>query len=127
VVKELVVTPALSSNNSLGLASTVFMPNCLGNLTANDMLLCKNVAASIAFSYNGNLAKRAGALCSRLGQCVGDAVTAKCNVTTDQGLDLCTQEGWVLGTAVAVADGGEWLLFAHAEIAPMLHPEDLVD
>lgn len=108
VVKDLVVTPALGYNNSLYLAST-FVQNCVGNLTANDVLLCKNVAASIAFSYNGNLAKRAGALCSRLGQCVGDAVTAKCNVTTGLGLDLCTQEGYVSGTAIAVANAGEWM------------------
>jgi hypothetical protein len=133
VVNDLVVTPAnLNNNKSLDLASK-FFKNCVGNLTANDMLLCKNVAASIAFSYNGNLAKRAGALCSRLGQCAGDAVTAKCNVTTDKGLDLCTQEGWVLGSVIPVADGGEWLSLAcqdsahagltHMRSKPMYFPQ----
>ncbi len=100
VVTNLVVSNAVGSNDSLSLASA-FLPQCTGNLTANDVLLCKNIAASIAFSYNGNLAKRAGALCSRLGQCAGDALSAsKCNITANKGLDLCTQEGYQLGTAL---------------------------
>jgi hypothetical protein len=106
VVQERVVIPAVNSNDSLSLASD-FVTQCLKNLTTNDVLLCKKIQASIALSYHGNLAKRAGALCSRLGQCVEDAVTSKCNVTTGKGLDLCTQEGYQLGTSIALADGGE--------------------
>jgi hypothetical protein len=96
-------------NNGLTLA-TAFLPVCTTNLTANDVVKCKNLAGAIAFSYNGNLAKRAGALCSRLGDCGGEAATSKCNVTEGKQLDLCTAEGWKEPTdpiALVLPDGGE--------------------
>jgi hypothetical protein len=81
-----------STNDSLTLA-TRFMAQCTSNFTADDVAKCRGIAGSIAFSFNGNLAKRAGALCARLGNCTGDAATSKCNITATAGLDLCTTDG----------------------------------
>jgi hypothetical protein len=80
------------TNDSLTLA-TRFMAQCTSNFTSNDVAKCRGIAGSVAFSFNGNLAKRAGALCARLGDCTGDAATSKCNVTDTAGLDLCTANG----------------------------------
>lgn len=100
-----------TTGSDIGLAlATKFLPVCTTNLTANDMVKCKTLAEAIAFSYNGNLAKRAGALCFRLGDCAGEAATSKCNVTEGKQLDLCTAEGWKDPTdpiALTLPDGGE--------------------
>lgn len=93
------------TNVSLRLA-TEFYSQCTTNFTANDVVKCKGVAGAIAFSYNGNLAKRAGAVCAQLGDCVGDAATSKCNVTATKGLDLCTAEGNAGGTSLDLPSAG---------------------
>lgn len=99
-------TTTTESDNGLELA-TAFLPVCTTNLTANDMVKCRTLAGAIAFSYNGNLAKRAGALCFRLGDCAGEAATSKCSVTEGKQLDLCTAEGWKDATALTLPAAGE--------------------
>ena len=99
------VQTAASSNNSLQLAS-LFMPKCTGNLTTNDILKCKGISGAISMSYNGNLGKRAGALCAYLGSCAGDAATDKCNVTSTARLDLCTLGGGAGGQTLPLPTTG---------------------
>ena len=44
---------------------------------------CRTVQSSISSSYNGSLAKRAGALCTRLGECSSSlAADSACRITT---------------------------------------------
>jgi hypothetical protein len=81
--------------------ATSFLGRCTSNFTANDAVKCRNIAGAIAFSFSGNLAKRAGALCHHLGNCTGGAATSSCNVTANAGLDLCSKEGHVGGAVVA--------------------------
>lgn len=123
VVNQLVVIPDVSIGIEGSVLASSFLPKCTGNLTNNDVVLCKKVAAAIAGSYNGNLGKRAGALCSLLGQCVGPATSAAlCNITTDKPLDLCTQEGYQLGTPVkGTTTEGEELCCTHSWEATTVH------
>lgn len=90
----------ITRDNSMALA-TAFLQRCTTNFTANDAVRCRGIAGAIAFSFNGNLAKRAGALCHHLGNCTGAAATSSCNVTADAPLDLCSKEGYVGGAVVA--------------------------
>lgn len=105
-----VSTNAQPANSNLKLASD-FLANCTSTLTANDVVRCRAISGAIAFSYKGNLARRAGALCSRLGDCVGEAAAASCNVSGTARLDLCTQQGYVGGQNITVTNGGmyAWL------------------
>lgn len=72
-----------------------FITNCTKNYTDDDELMCKQT--SDAVMYNIRLAKRAGALCSRLGACSSDlAADSSCNMTvgTKAGrLNLCEKAG----------------------------------
>lgn len=106
---------AMGNNDSLSLA-TVFLNQCTTNFTKTsaapdgDAVRCRNIAGAIAFSFNGNLAKRAGALCYHLGDCAGEATAASCNVTSGARLDLCSVDGSVGGAAVpGIPDGGKEL------------------
>lgn len=103
-----------ANNNSLKLARD-FLANCTSTLTANDGVRCRAISGEIAFSYKGNLARRAGALCARLGNCVGEAALASCNVSGTARLDLCTQQGYVGGQSITLATGGMygWLALIH--------------
>jgi hypothetical protein len=100
---------AAASTNDSQVLSAGFMQFCTTNLTAS-VLACKPVSDAIAYSLNGVLAKRAGALCSRLQQCADELLlpTTKCNITgatTSGPLNLCSAEG--VGAAVAPAAPGE--------------------
>jgi hypothetical protein len=86
--------------------ATAFAANCTDSLTANDVFKCRGITSAIAYSLNGNLAKRAGAICMRLGNCSAEAASASCNVTATARLDLCTQEGNVGGTALYPTPAG---------------------
>jgi hypothetical protein len=102
------VAAATASNDSQALASS-FMQYCTTNMTSN-VLACKPVADAITYSLNGVLAKRAGALCSRLQQCMDDLLlpTARCNLTgsTASGtLNLCSTQG--VGVPAPVTPPGE--------------------
>jgi hypothetical protein len=106
------VAAAVSSNDSQVLAAG-FMQFCTTNITAG-VLACKPVSDAIMYSLNGGLAKRAGALCSRLQQCTDDLLlsTTKCNITgatTSGALNLCSTEG--VGAAAAVTAPGELAQF----------------
>lgn len=107
VVSEKVTAAANAQqiNDSVSLAST-FMQQCMTNFTVGNVFLCKGISNAIATSYRGNLAKRAGALCTRLGQCSGDAATAKCNISDSARLDLCAQDGLVGGASIVVPTAG---------------------
>lgn len=89
---------ASTNNVSYELAES-FYTLCMTNLTTEDTLSCKRVASAISFSRAGSLAKRAGALCSRLGLCSEEllATSSTCNMTVATGkagrLSLCTNEG----------------------------------
>lgn len=87
---------------------------------------CREVQAAIASSYAGNLARRAGALCARLGECASSlstdatctlsttataAAAAPAQATADEAtaavtvrgtLDVCTIEGVSAGRWVAL-------------------------
>jgi hypothetical protein len=88
-------------------ASSRFLAACTSRFTRGDTLLCRDISSAIAFSYQGNLAKRAGALCTRLGNCTEDLAAASSTCTLAAGaqlsgrLDLCTREGVVGATGVA--------------------------
>jgi hypothetical protein len=65
----------------------------------------------IARSYNGNFGKRAGAICSMLGQC--PATIGSCSITAGSStgvLDTCTAEGVAGGSVLpgVVASLSEW-------------------
>ncbi|KAF6251912.1 hypothetical protein COO60DRAFT_1674268 [Scenedesmus sp. NREL 46B-D3] len=85
-----------TSTDAQALASS-FMQFCTTNMTSS-VLACKPVSDAIAYSKDGILAKRAGAVCSRLQQCTDDLLlpTARCNLTgaTASGpLNLCSTQG----------------------------------
>jgi hypothetical protein len=99
---------AATGNNAQVLAAN-FMEYCTANMTAS-VLACKPVADAIAYSLNGVLAKRAGALCNRLQQCTDDLLlpTARCNLTgsSESGaLNLCSTQG--VGVSAPVTPPGE--------------------
>lgn len=105
IVQDWATTNAVSTNESLVIANR-FVQRCTTNFTAGDVLKCKYLAGAVAFSYNGNLAKRAGAICSRLGNCSATAALATCNVTGVARLDMCTQEGYAGGSALPLPTAG---------------------
>ncbi|KAF6254423.1 hypothetical protein COO60DRAFT_1665172 [Scenedesmus sp. NREL 46B-D3] len=84
-----------------------FLAACTSSFARGDTLLCREVSSAIAFSYQGNLAKRAGALCKRLGNCTDDLTAAGSTCTLAAStqlsgrLDLCTREGVAGATGVA--------------------------
>jgi hypothetical protein len=85
------------------------MQYCTTNMTSS-VLACKPVADAITYSLNGVLAKRAGALCSRLQQCTDDLLlpTARCNLTGSSAsgaLNLCSTQG--VGVSAPVTPPGE--------------------
>jgi hypothetical protein len=52
---------------------------------------CRAVQTSISSSFNGNLARRAGALCTRLGECASNlAADSACRITTASDVTLAT-------------------------------------
>lgn len=76
---------------------------------------CNQLRSDIARSYNGNTARRAGLLCSRLGACSAAALGQNCTLTVASAgnssanlsgdLDLCTVEGVAGGAMVAGVTG----------------------
>jgi hypothetical protein len=108
------VAAATASSTSLGDA---FYTWCSGRGYA--LSSCRDVKAAVAASYGGNLARRAGALCTRLGAeagCSAVADDATCapslasfsaNATTLKGaLDACTLEGISGGSQVSGSYSG---------------------
>lgn len=80
-VAELQSYVAATTDNRTAVAST-FVEVCISN---NSATACASTAASIASSNKGNLGRRAGALCSMLGECFvvlgcfQDPADARCN------------------------------------------------
>jgi hypothetical protein len=95
-----------TSTNAIDISSR-FLAACTSRFTKGDTLLCREISSAIAFSYQGNLGKRAGALCSRLGNCTDDLLTAGSTCTLVAStqlsgrLDLCTREGVTGATGVS--------------------------
>ena len=80
---------------------------------------CSALQAAISSSYKNNLALRAGAVCSRIGECspariaegsCGGTVTAGGNTAA---LDACTADGLATGTSLPGIFNGSGELLLH--------------
>lgn len=86
-----------NQNNDPFYVASTFEVNCtaLGRSPTD----CALIKQDIAYSRKGNLGKRAGMLCTRLGDCPADLGTCPITVTGPGGtdltaqLDVCTNEG----------------------------------
>ena len=96
-------------SQQLTLNASVVADNFVGNCTSNwgkNTNLCDSLKNATSVSYNGNMGKRAGLLCSALQECAKDLGTS-CNITAAVGsanvtrpLGLCSIEGVNGGTPV---------------------------
>ena len=94
--------------------SAAFVSRCTSSFMPGDILGCRAIGQSIAYSLDGNLAKRAGALCSRLGNCTAllqSSNPSSCSMSLP-GLaigtvSLCTAQGITTGTMITPAASGE--------------------
>lgn len=90
------------SSRDGGVQATAFLSKCVSTFKPGDPLGCRNISTAISYSLDGNLAKRAGALCAKLGNCSADvleggAARSSCSITIP-GVsigrpDLCAAEG----------------------------------
>lgn len=68
VAMQSFVAPLRTSTDASA-QSAAFVSMCLSTFMPGNILDCRAIGESIAYSLDGNLAKRAGALCARMGNC----------------------------------------------------------
>ena len=88
-------------------ASAAFSGLCTTNYTANDVLTCQQITASIF--YNIRVAQKGGMLCQALGACTPDLAVngTTCNMTvngTSGRLNLCGRTGVEPVTSTAAGE-----------------------
>ncbi|KAF8072463.1 olpB [Scenedesmus sp. PABB004] len=100
LVAPLAAAAAAGNDSANALAASMEVA-CLANLTAKDVVGCAELRRAISRSFNGNAAKRAGLICSRLGRCPASLpATCQLSASANSSLSLCTVEGWAGGAAV---------------------------
>jgi hypothetical protein len=90
-------------------AAAAFLVRCLTSFRPGDVLACRDISSAIAYSLDGNLAKRPAALCARLGNCSAEVLSTStsCSITMPNlpvgRPDTCSVEGITGGTTLTLA------------------------
>jgi hypothetical protein len=89
-----------------------FVSKCVSTYIPGDVINCRAIGDAISYSLDGNLAKRAGALCARMGNCTALLQGSISSCSLDLPglplglLDLCTVEGINTGSMITPAASG---------------------
>lgn len=101
--------------------AAAFVSSCTTSFLPGNVLRCREIGQAIAFSLEGNLAKRAGALCARLNSCTQQLLSApagSCSISLpDQAIgpvDLCTVEGVAGSSTITPSSSGECSLACYS-------------
>lgn len=104
----------LRTSSDASAQSAAFVSRCSNSFMPGNILECRAIGDDIAYSLDGNVAKRAGALCARLGNCTAllqSANPSSCSISLP-GLPMgavsrCSAEGVSTGFfPVQPASGG---------------------
>jgi hypothetical protein len=103
------VNAVLNGTTTPSTQAADFYTSCSANNF--ELAVCSKLQAVISSSYKGNLARRAGALCTRLGACstsaaytVSVASNASAAIILTGAPDACTVEGVAGGAQVAMVE-----------------------
>jgi hypothetical protein len=89
-----------------------FVSKCVASYMPGNVIGCRAIGEAISYSRDGNLAKRAGALCARMGNCTALLQGSISSCSLDLPglplglLDLCTVEGVSTGFMITPAASG---------------------
>lgn len=116
-VQAFVTAARANINDTADTLAAKLEAECLANYTSKDVVLCNEIKKAITYSKDGNVAKRAGLLCSKLGSC---PASLGCNLAANKfatsillngSLSLCSVEGVSGGSLITNISTGEHRTF----------------